>query len=353
MRDIMPRDRLLEDLDPAKVYILLVNDDSVTRELLQRILQSEPDYQVSTTATGQEALARLEEHPYHVVITDLSMPDAAGMQVANKCKALYPLAEVITVTEHASVESVIEAMHSKTYDYVMKPFEPNRITTSVRNALTKQRLALENAALIRQLQAHQAELEKKVSEATQELAAANRKLTRLAYTDPLTGLYNRRYFRRRLADEVDRALRHSGPLSVSVVDIDNFKAYNDAHGHPAGDAALRRIAGVLNANLRREDLAARWGGEEFIVLFPAHGEQASLAMERIRTAVEEMAVTIKRNDQEIALTISAGISTFSGQARDQATLIARADEALYRAKQAGKNRVCLADAGIQTNLGRA
>ncbi len=323
--------------------ILVADDDRAVQAFLRRLLERE-SYDVTTVSNGRDAVARLEAEVYHLVITDLKMPGYDGIEVMNRCKAMHPITEVIILTGHGSLESAIEALRKEVYDYVTKPVDVNRIRTSVRNALAKQRLTLENADLIRQIQAHQARSEKRIREATQELREANRKLVQLAVTDPLTGLYNRRYFRERLSEEVARVTRHADPLSVSMVDIDDFKAYNDTHGHPAGDEALRTIADTLDNGLRQEDIAARWGGEEFTILLPqTPGNKALTVVDRLRKAVVDMSLCVMRGGKQTLLTISAGISTFSPSTDSVDTLIASADQALYQAKAQGKNQVCLAE----------
>lgn len=334
----------LEELATETPHILVVDDDSSVRDLLKHLLERQ-GYAVTTASNGRDAVTRLETKPYHLVITDLKMPGLDGMEVMSRCKAVHPITEVIILTGHGSIETAIEAMRKEVYDYVTKPFEISRVRTSVRNALTKQRLTLENAELIRQIQAHQTESEKRIREATRELREANRKLAQLAITDPLTGLYNRRYFGERLSEEVSRATRYADPLSLSMIDIDDFKAYNDTHGHPAGDEALQRIAETLRQGLRQGDVVARWGGEEFtIILCQTPGHQALTTVDRLREAVVDMKLSVMRRGKQSLLTISAGVSAFSEQIGDADTLITRADEALYQAKREGKNRVCLADA---------
>ncbi len=153
-------------------------------------------------------------------------------------------------------------------------------------------------------------------------------------TDPLTGLKNRRAFLERLHEEVDRTRRYGSTLSVAMIDVDHFKDYNDAYGHPAGDEALKKIADALVAESRASDLVARYGGEEFVVvLTETDVEGASALGERFRRGVENAAWAGP------ALTVSVGVSTVSGDATNAVDLVQAADDALYRAKAAGRNRV--------------
>ena len=173
------------------------------------------------------------------------------------------------------------------------------------------------------------------AETERELARANRELERLSLTDSLTGLPNRRHFDRLLDHEIRRAGRYDDPLSLLLVDIDRFKALNDAHGHQYGDQVLREVAVCIRAHLRESDVVARWGGEEFGVLAPGtDGDGALLLGERLREAVQNRA----SGGAENALTVSVGVAVHRpGQTAEE--LLRRADDAVYRAKEAGRNRV--------------
>jgi len=203
-----------------------------------------------------------------------------------------------------------------------------------------ERLAEANAHLImqievanaqsEQLEAQKAELER----ANRQLAELNTRLEALATTDGLTGLKNHRTFQERLQEEVRRAVRYGSPLSILMLDVDRFKTYNDAFGHPAGDAILRKIAEVLQAKARTTDLVARYGGEEFAVILPeTDREHARTAAERFRGAIESASWP------EWAVTASFGVATLSRTAGDAVALIAQADAALYQSKRIGRNCV--------------
>ena len=185
-----------------------------------------------------------------------------------------------------------------------------------------------------------------LAEANETLEAANRILQTLAQEDGLTGLSNRRRFDELLDDEFRRARRQSLPLSVLLLDADHFKTYNDHYGHLAGDECLRQISGVIEGVLRRPgDHAARYGGEEFVVLLPATDATGALAVaEQLRQAVSALAIEHPGSPERI-VTVSIGVSTLapSSTAEQPDQLIAAADQALYRAKAEGRNRV-VADA---------
>ena len=165
-------------------------------------------------------------------------------------------------------------------------------------------------------------------------------LERLSVTDELTGLANRRHLDTELEREIQRHERHKRALAVLMLDVDRFKALNDTHGHPAGDAVLRQLAEVLEKNTRKGDTVARFGGEEFVVILPETPAAGAVHLaEKIRAAVEAHPFTIDENGATVHATISIGLARFPDHARTLDTLISAADQALYRSKQGGRNRV--------------
>jgi diguanylate cyclase (GGDEF)-like protein len=178
--------------------------------------------------------------------------------------------------------------------------------------------------------------------AEEALRFANEQLAQLALQDPLTGLANRRKFAERFEYDMARAVRAGTPLSLLMVDIDHFKETNDRHGHLAGDACLTAIAGLLTRSVRSVDLVARFGGEEFVILLPDMGAEASLlAAERMRALVEAEPIRAAGCEEPIALTVCIGAATAPGSVSlSLDELLGRADDAAYRAKRLGRNRVC-------------
>ncbi|HLX80697.1 MAG TPA: diguanylate cyclase [Burkholderiales bacterium] len=177
--------------------------------------------------------------------------------------------------------------------------------------------------------------------AEEALQRATELLAQLALHDPLTGLANRRKFAERFEYDKARAVRARMPLSLLMVDIDHFKAINDRHGHLAGDACLKALAALLTGSVRAVDLVARFGGEEFVVLLPEmSAEQSLMAAERMRSEVQTHPLDIGEGAPPEAVTVSVGAATLAGPALTLENLLARADEAVYRAKRAGRNQVC-------------
>ncbi len=210
------------------------------------------------------------------------------------------------------------------------------------------RLAAGLNGMAEQIQLYTSSLEKLVEERTAELATANdklveanRQLDRLAKTDPLTGLYNRRYFMEQLEFEIRRGARTRRQFALVILDVDHFKHYNDTNGHTAGDELLQRLATLLEANLRSVDLVARYGGEEFVVLLlDTNPEDGYAAARKLQQVVAAQAFPYEDSQPGGTLTISVGVAFYPTDSRDARLLIDHADQALYLAKQRGRNTTC-------------
>jgi diguanylate cyclase (GGDEF)-like protein len=163
-----------------------------------------------------------------------------------------------------------------------------------------------------------------------------------AITDPLTQAYNYRYFQSQIERELLRGARHHKIFSIAMIDIDNFKQYNDTQGHRNGDQALKLIAQKLNENIRKSDILSRYGGDEFVLILPElNKEQAKSLAQKLVSLVRDTKLPVKKATTKIQLTISMGIASFPEDGKNEDTLLKKADEALYHAKETGRNRVCL------------
>jgi diguanylate cyclase (GGDEF)-like protein len=175
----------------------------------------------------------------------------------------------------------------------------------------------------------------------QELHNANRQLVEIAVNDGLTGLYNHKHIQHVLTTELERARKFGHPLSVLMMDVDDFKKYNDTYGHPRGDEALKTMAEIVKANTRRVDISARYGGEEFLVVVPeGNAAEATKIAERIRRAIAEHAFGGTKPGETTRLTMSIGVGSYTEEQTAATELVAVADKNLYAAKKAGKNCVC-------------
>ncbi|RLB66962.1 MAG: hypothetical protein DRH03_11585 [Deltaproteobacteria bacterium] len=178
-----------------------------------------------------------------------------------------------------------------------------------------------------------------------ELREKEEILSKLVITDGLTGLYNHRHFQQRLREEFDRIKRYSGTLSLIMIDIDNFKCFNDTHGHPAGDKVLLKVANILRDNARHSDIVARYGGEEFAVICHGGIEDTASAAERFRLEIENAEIPGQEQQPLLAgqtegcLTICLGVAVYDASMEEPGVLVEKADKKLYQAKKEGRNRV--------------
>jgi diguanylate cyclase (GGDEF)-like protein len=292
--------------------ILVAEDSALLRRMLGDVLR-EQGWSVLEARDGKSALAAALEHEPHVLLMAREMEGMNGMAVLDALRGDPRTAEmpVVFVTGHTDAAELAEGLERGAHDYVRKPVDPVELVARIRTALRLRALR-------------------------DELAHRNAELEEMARTDVLTGLANRRHADDVLRATIASARRHGRDLCVVLVDIDRFKSVNDLHGHAAGDAVLRVVASRLAAGLREEDTAARWGGEEFLLLLPDSGD-AGVVAERLRAAVAADPVRIDEA-LTIPVTASFGWACWTGGETAE-TLVARADAALYAAKDGGRDRV--------------
>ncbi|MBU7005370.1 GGDEF domain-containing protein [Phosphitispora fastidiosa] len=191
-----------------------------------------------------------------------------------------------------------------------------------------------------QQQLEKEELIAELQSAYQQLCIYNAQVEELANTDPLTGLYNYRFFTQRLDKEIDLSKRFNRPLSLIIIDIDHFKDFNDTYGHPSGDIALKEVTLIFKNNIRDKDVLCRYGGEEFLILLPSTGiEEAYTCAERIRISVEQHCLNVPDTANSVNITISGGVACFPIDANNGEQLLRIADEVLYTAKHKGRNKI--------------
>lgn len=322
--------------------ILCVDDDSTVLSALRSMLSTHfgSELQVEFAESGEEALeieAELREQGSELglVISDFMMPGLRGDELLVQLHERSPNTVKILLTGQSDMTGVKRAINdANLYRFLEKPFLNDDIVLTVRAAI---RAYCQERDLIRQneaLRRMNAELEQIVAARTEELVEKNRLLEVLAVTDKLTGLYNRRKLDELLDEEMVRARRYEVAVSIIILDIDHFKRINDTYGHAVGDDVLVGVAKLLRDNSRDADALGRLGGEEFVVVCRHCDAAASAA------AATKFREAIAEHEFPWVGRITASFGIASCRADDTAaSLLARADAALYRAKAAGRNRV--------------
>ncbi len=300
--------------------VLIVEDDQVSRKLLSRTL-SGMEYLVIEAQDGLEAWEILQQQPIQLVITDWLMPKMDGLELTRLIRQadLPNYVYIVILTSQEGIDNVIDGLAAGADDYLVKPFNPRELSARLK-------------------------IGERVLDLEQRLKSAHEKMRVLAMHDELTELWNRRAFYSHAAAELEHTRREKTSLCIIMLDIDHFKSVNDRFGHLVGDQALKMIADTLRKNVRQYDRVGRWGGEEFIVILPTTAlEEAARIAERLRTEVASAELTLEAADEGVLrLQISLGVASFKdGDSISLDTLVDRADEMLYLAKDKGRNQVCI------------
>jgi two-component system cell cycle response regulator len=323
--------------DFAGRRVLVVDDDKANVSLVHRALEAY-GYELLSAFDGAQALSQLRERRPDLIVMDVEMPGLSGVEVcriikANQGQSGFGFIPVILMTARQA-SGKAEGLELGADDYLVKPFDPSELGARVRSML---RLKILQDALV--------EKNRELEEANRELDRKREELLALSRTDGLTGLHNRRHFEERFALEFARADRYRAPLSCMMIDLDHFKRLNDTFGHPVGDEVLRQVARVAEDTLRKDvDMLARYGGEELVALLPETGPvDARRAAERVREAIAGLRLKAPGPDgtpTDIRCTASIGVATFPVPTIASAEALMRAaDDCLYSAKEAGRNRV--------------
>ena len=292
-------------------HILIVEDDDAIRNSIHEFF-AESDYNAFSTPSAEEALEIIKSGTIQIVITDIMLPGKDGLQLTSQIKQNYDI-DVIVMTGYSENYSYEEAINKGASDLVFKPFRLEELLLRLKRVLKERRLTKERNRILS-------------------------KLENLAITDGLTKLYNLRHFYHLLEIEIDRCRRYGHPLALLLLDIDNFKVYNDTYGHLEGDKVLVRIAQIIQSCLRTMDTAFRYGGEEFTVILPeTTAEEANNVAHRIRTAVE-FENFFPEPENVVTVTISIGVTEYHNK-ESLSAFIKRADQAMYLSKEKGRNAI--------------
>src|SRR4051812_5943738 len=299
----------------AEFKILVADDSKLYTTLVKESLSSQP-CTLLFAKDGCEALELFAEHKPPLVITDWIMPKLDGLELCRRIRAEFPevYSYLMLLTSNEEKESVIAGLEAGADDYLSKPFHAGELVARVR-------------------------VGRRVVELHRQIQAKNRQLEEMALTDSLTGLANRRAIEVWAPRQLSAAARYGFSLWVAMADLDFFKKINDEYGHNAGDIVLQGFAEILRRNTRSSDICGRLGGEEFVAAL-THVERKDVGgvIERIRRTLEEQEFSFQC--RIIHATASFGVAGFQGEKlADFASLVARADAALYSAKQKGRNRV--------------
>jgi len=317
--------------------IILAEDDDSSRKLLEKQL-TDAGYTVHACANGREALGLLGKVSHGIVIADWNMPEMDGLELCRSVRELIDMKALglvyfVLLTAHGDRDQLVAGLEAGADEYLVKPCLRPELLARLR---TGERLLKLHEELTRgQLEVHKA---------NSQMAVLNRKLEKLANTDALTGLSNRRNVLERLARAWEQADRTTQALGVIMVDVDRFKRINDTYGHKAGDTVLVSVARTLSENIAAPQFCGRVGGEEFIVAAPGASDvELGTLAERLRVSIAERAVEL--NDAPLNITASFGAAVRGTRHAGFEDLIAEADRMLYRAKENGRNQVWLVDAG--------
>ncbi len=320
--------------------ILIVDDNTENIKLAVRYLKEE-GYRTAFATDGKQCISLVREHLYDLILLDVMMPEMDGFETCRKIKTLpqYRDVPVIFLTARTDKESVVAGFETGGADYITKPFHGRELTlrvgTHIELKRSREKLEEINAELQKELLAGM-ELSEELERSKKELQRANQQLHAMATTDPLTGMMNRRRMLDFLEYEATRMRRTENPYSVLMCDIDHFKSVNDTYGHETGDGILKRVAEVLREGVREQDKAARWGGEEFLLLLPeTAGDGSVILAEKLRLAVASLEIEVNGESLQVTMTFGAAVSD---KDIDFDEVIRRADSALYQGKAGGRNR---------------
>jgi two-component system cell cycle response regulator len=302
--------------------ILIVDDDDTVRESLNDFLEFH-DFAVTAVDSAVQALEILAKNDFDLVISDLVMPGMDGIALVKTIRESGKAVPVLVMTGFASIEYAVESMKAGATDFLTKPLKFDHVMLIINRVL-------ETCTL-------------------RKMAREREYYKDLSNSDGLTKISNYRHFNHVLQLEIDRQRRYHRPLTLLMIDIDDFKKTNDCYGHLVGDMVLIKIAVLLTAEIRGFDFVARYGGDEFTVILPEVSEKEALAVgRRIMRSISQHEFKTPEHKDIGSIGVTIGIASFPKDAIEGQDLVAKADRAMYAGKNAGKN--CLCVFGDETNI---
>lgn len=291
--------------------ILIIDDDAGVRDSMQEFIK-DSGYDIYTASSAEEGLELLKSEIVDVVITDIMLTGMDGLELTDLIKHNYDI-DVIVMTGYSEKFSYEDAINKGASDLVFKPIRYRELMLRLKRVLKERQLSIDRAKMLKTLE-------------------------KLAITDGLTRLYNLRHFYKQLEIEIDRCNRYGHSLALLLLDIDHFKNCNDTYGHLEGDKVLVRLGQIIKVCLRTMDSAYRYGGEEFTIILPeTTGKEAKNVAERINASVESERFSTKTGE-DFSITISIGVTEYFKE-EQLSTFIHRADQAMYKSKAKGRNRI--------------
>ncbi len=306
-----------ERVENRERRILIIDDDDLSRRLVAKALEYE-GYQVTLADSGEAGVQRLTEFHPHLVLLDMNMPGLNGLETLAQLRARSEYVSVLFVSADTRSEDIIRGLDAGADDYICKPFEVLELLARVRTQL-------------------------RIKDLNDRLKRANDRLKELVDIDDLTGLFNMRSLYKRLDFELDRARRYNRSVGVIMMDLDHFKNVNDQHDHLFGSYVLTQIGKIVRQNIRKVDFAARYGGDEFLVVLTEISlEGATTFSNRLLQRIRQKPFV--KDQDSISLTASLGLAVVNPNETetDARSLVRSADRALYLAKDRGRNRVEIA-----------
>jgi diguanylate cyclase (GGDEF)-like protein len=323
---------------------ILIVDDSPDNIAIASMILEKDNYEILTATSGEQALETARKARPDVILLDIQMPQMDGFQVCQKLKADIATDRIPVLfvsAHHKDAESITRGLSMGGDDYIVKPFNSMELRARV-NVLARLKSHVDE---ILQKNFELEAANQALTHSIDRLTHAQKVLEQLAITDPLTGLYNRRYFEERMRETFSLIGRQKVSVHLLMFDLDHFKVVNDRWGHSVGDAVLVHFSEIMRRCVRRHDIIARIGGEEFVIaMLNIPNEQATRAAERIRNEIESM--PYKVGPEIIPVTTSVGLAALPADGTEEAvtldSLMKSADAALYRAKSQGRNRLVIA-----------